>query len=272
MNKNLTEKNKDYLDGIDIIYWINLDRAKDRQHHMNKIFKDNIFKNKKIIRNKAIDYKDKNLTNKFTTTAIRMKEPEYACLLSHLETIRKFSKTNYETALILEDDIDLDYKKYWTKSLKEIIDGAPKDWDIIKIYINIHHNYDKPYTLWDKNLTYGYDTKNELSNNADWGMQSYIINNKAAKKITNKLYHNKKYVLDDSIPLHFADYLIYKLLKTYVYKYPYFKYRNNNTSYIQLYNCKQNKTKKKHNKTDQLIIKREKMLKNHKNKTLKIKH
>ena len=65
MNKNLTEKNKDYLDGIDIIYWINLDRAKDRQHHMNKIFKDNIFKNKKIIRNKAIDYKDKKLTNKY---------------------------------------------------------------------------------------------------------------------------------------------------------------------------------------------------------------
>ena len=55
------EKDKDYLDGIDVIYWINLDKAKDRYKHMTDLFKDEIFKNKKIIRKRAVDYTENNL-------------------------------------------------------------------------------------------------------------------------------------------------------------------------------------------------------------------
>jgi hypothetical protein len=29
-----------YMDGIDVIYWINLDRSIDRRNHMEKIFQD----------------------------------------------------------------------------------------------------------------------------------------------------------------------------------------------------------------------------------------
>jgi len=35
--------NKKYLDGIDVIYWINLDRATDRKIKMEKLFQDPMF-------------------------------------------------------------------------------------------------------------------------------------------------------------------------------------------------------------------------------------
>ena len=44
-------------DGIDIAYWINLDRSNDRRDNMNAIFRDNAFKNIMNERFSAIDYK-----------------------------------------------------------------------------------------------------------------------------------------------------------------------------------------------------------------------
>ena len=214
--------------------------------------------------------KKKNLTKYFTTSAIRLKEPEYACLLSHLETIRIFSKTNYENALILEDDLSIEYKKYWTKTLKEIIDDAPKDWEIIKLFSSYKCLHNNLYTVWDKTFTSGYDRNNLLRNNADWSTISYVINNKSAKKFIQEIYHNKKYVLRDTykgdVLLHFADYLIYKMLKTYVYKYPLFSIRKKHDTYIQNYKISL-KEAKKINKTRKNLLKiREKILKTHKNK------
>lgn len=265
------------LDGIDVIYWINLDRAKDRHHHMNNAFKDDIFKNKKIIRSKGIDYKNKNLIDMFKSSVIKQTEPEYACLLSHLETIRLFSKTNYENALILEDDISLDYKKYWTKTIKEVIDNAPKDWEILKIYISPEHKpYKKTYTLWN-NPTIKYNQYNELKTMGDWGTPAYIINNKAAKKIIHKIYHNKKYILSDCIPLHVSDYFIFKLLKTYVYKHPFFtidlEFKSHRRETLNINHKRDlNKTRKHKIYFKGKIENQEKILKIHKNKTLKNLH
>ena len=264
----------DYLDGIDVIYWINLDRAKERKKHMENIFKDEIFKNKKIIRIKAFDYKKKNLDDYIKTTAFRITEPEYACLLSHLETIRIFSKTNYENALIFEDDLSIDYKKYWTKTMRQIMDEAPKDWEILKLfsYQDISE-YKNTYTDWVKTITNGYNKYKSLRVEADWGFNSNIINNKAAKKLIHEIYHNKKYVLKDTykgdVLLHFADYLIYKMLKTYVYKYPYFSLRDNNNTYIQDFKRKKTSLKiinKQKRFTKNSIKKRKLMLEKHKKK------
>jgi len=63
----------------------------------------------------------------------RVTEKEYACLASHLDVIRMFSKSKYETALILEDDVSLDLKPYWRKPIQQVIEEAPKDWDILKL-------------------------------------------------------------------------------------------------------------------------------------------
>jgi hypothetical protein len=56
LNKNIEMfGTKDYLEGIDVIYWINLDRSPDRRKRMKKMFKDPAFKGKKIIRISAVD-------------------------------------------------------------------------------------------------------------------------------------------------------------------------------------------------------------------------
>ena len=44
--------------------------------------------------------------------------------------------------------------------------------------------------------------------------------------------------MDDCLKIHVSDYLIYKSLKTYVYKFPYFIFRKKNTSYIVVDNHK----------------------------------
>ena len=43
------------LNGIDIIYWINLDRSKERRKHMETVLKDPVFDGIKNERIKAID-------------------------------------------------------------------------------------------------------------------------------------------------------------------------------------------------------------------------
>ena len=41
LNKNIEMfGTKDYLEGIDVIYWINLDRSLDRRKRMKKMFKE----------------------------------------------------------------------------------------------------------------------------------------------------------------------------------------------------------------------------------------
>ena len=162
-----------YNSMIEIVYWINLDRANNRREHMKSVFQHPFFDGKITERFSAYDYKTKNVLDWFTIdgepvelnvkkddlyTQImrwpslknvgfmkrwrekrreaynklsnkekisycngRLSKGEYACTLSHLETIRKFSESPYEIALIFEDDVTMDYEKYWKKTLEQII-------------------------------------------------------------------------------------------------------------------------------------------------------
>ena len=138
-NKNIEMfETKDYLEGIDVIYWINLDRSPDRRKRMKKMFKDPVFKGKKIIRISAVDGKAPDIDQVLNANFQGMQpekftKVEYACLLSHLNAIKQFSNSNSETALIMEDDMTLEFKPYWKKSVKKIMNEAPSDWEIIQL-------------------------------------------------------------------------------------------------------------------------------------------
>jgi GR25 family glycosyltransferase involved in LPS biosynthesis len=215
----------DFLDGIDIIYYINLERSKDRREQMEKMFNNPLFLGKPIQRIQAIDGKDPNekVFDKLVLNQRRNTKLEYSCLLSHLTAIRMFSESNlYENALIFEDDITLEFKKFWRKSLKSIIDEAPADWEIIQLCYITGANLRADYTL------------NNYQRNRYGGiasMAAYIINKKAAKKLMNEMYDpfSEKYTLAN-YHTHEADHYLYKVLKTYTYKYPYFIYPTINTS------------------------------------------
>lgn len=108
----------DFMNSIDVIYWINLDRAVDRKNYMDNLLGDSIFK---IIPNIRISAVDGKMSDEMYKKIIKYnKQPEvtdseYGCLLSHLNAISTFSKSNYNNAIIFEDDISLDFKPYWKK-------------------------------------------------------------------------------------------------------------------------------------------------------------
>ena len=219
---NIINKINKYFNGIDIIYWINLDRSVDRKNSMNILLKYLPIKN---IRISAIDGKnlsDTDIYEKFVNIQGRRSKNEYACLLSHLNTIKLFALSSYNIALILEDDINLEFVKYWNKSIIDIINNAPSNWEIIMLNYVIDYTLTTDYTLNTGNV---------------YGTGSFIINKKAAIKLTSEMSYDKsiklnnKYILD-KYKKHTSDDYIFASLITYVYKYPYFNYSSNNTSII----------------------------------------
>jgi GR25 family glycosyltransferase involved in LPS biosynthesis len=214
--------NTNYLDGIDCIYWINLDRSTDRKQKMENMFTDPIFSGKPIKRIEAVDGKNVVLQDKIKMKNKRNSDLEYACLISHLNAIKMFSETEYDIALIFEDDVTLEFKKFWKTSLKQIIENAPADWEIIQLCYNTTQVLTKDYTL----NNYKRDNYGGIA-----CMAAYIINNNSAKKFINETYDplSKRYKLLD-YHTHEADHYLYKCLRTYTYKYPYFIYPTDNTS------------------------------------------
>lgn len=209
--------NIDILDGIDIIYWINLDRATERREKMESLFQDDVFNILEVKRFNAIDGKKVNVRNMINCDNLQITKSECACFLSHMETIRSFSKSRYEVALILEDDISLEYKKYWKNNIKSIIEGAPVDWEIIQLGYTPSMSNSK-FQNWDGENDY------DITYNNYYGAFAYIINKKAAIKIIKNKYYNKKYLLGTTRNLQVADSFIYYELKSYTYKYPLFTY------------------------------------------------
>jgi len=222
-NKEGFENN--YLSGIDIVYWINLDRSKDRYDSMKQMFKDDTFSN---IPNQRITAADGKLNPEQMYAKLVIKEKLvakdtiYGCLLSHLEAIKTFNDSKYDVALIMEDDANLEFKKYWTKSVKEIINNAPSDWEIIML----------SYTLGGDHVFYDWDSVGDYTDHLTSSTLSYIINKKGSSKIINTTYKNNKYELDPKIRSHDADGYIYLIAKTYAYKYPMFTYKSDNDSTI----------------------------------------
>ena len=216
-----SKKSPNYLKGIDMVYWINLDRARERKINMEKMFTDMSFDDMNIQRIQAVDGKDQQIEtiikDNIYQTNTSSNDLEYACLLSHLHTIREFSESKYDIALVLEDDMTLEYKPRWNTTIENIIQDAPKDWEIIQLcYIIKNKIPDETYTL---NQEYFHSTG------------AYIINKKAAKRFMKHIFIENKYKLDVNIS-HNADIYLYKEFMTYTYKYPFFIYHTNNESYI----------------------------------------
>ena len=212
-----------YLDGVNCIYWINLDRSIDRKKKMENMFLDPVFSGKKIERIEAVDGLKENPCEQILCKKRRNTKLEYACLLSHLKAIQKFAEDSvYENALIFEDDVTLEFKKYWKKSVKEVIENAPKDWEIIQLCYNTTRTLNEEYTLNNYKV-------NEYGGIAC--MAAYVIHKKAAKKFIDETFDKniKKYKLQD-YHTHEADHYLFKCLRTYTYKYPFFIYPTENNS------------------------------------------
>ena len=215
---NTSNKINKYIDSIDIIYWINLDRSVDRKKYMESNLKHFKIKNKRINATDALLIENDKLYSQFINYGeFNRTKIEYAVLHSHLKTIEEFANSPYQMALIFEDDLSLEYVPLWDKKLSEIINGAPKDWDIIMLCYIFKYQLNDMYT---------FNTNGKISS-----CLSYVINKNSAKKLINQIKKDNKYILYND-KIHTADDYIYSLLKTYAYKYPYFTYPIDNDSTI----------------------------------------
>ena len=201
----------DYLNGIDIIYWINLDRSVNRRNDIIEMFQDKAFYNIPNKRIPAIDgkteYLDSILNYYFYNFKYEIDNKEYGCILSHLIAILEFNNSNYETALIIEDDMTIKYKEYWKEPIKNCIKNAPDDWEILQLTYLTYNNY-IPSDIYTRS-------------SGGSGTGAYLISKKGANKLINLLYNNNKFNLNDKGYV-VADYLLYNHLISYKYKYPYF--------------------------------------------------
>jgi len=160
------------MEGIDVIYWINLDRATERRAHMNKVLSDTRLDAIPKNRFSAFDSKKIELDDYFTmkkdilSVNYKVTKNEYACLLSHLETIRAFADSNYSTALILEDDVVFHKKD----TIQHVLENAPTDWEIIRLSSNRFLNGPiKKYRTFTIKC-------NSTGCLADWGSQALFDN------------------------------------------------------------------------------------------------
>lgn len=195
---------------IDIIYWINLERSKDRYNYMTDLLKDDTFIGMKKKRIEAVDGKRKDiqsfLRTKFHNLDFKEKPNIYCCLLSHLNTLLEFAKSNHKTALIFEDDVSLEYKQYWKNSLHDCVKHAPPDWEVLQLaIITLNKMPHLLYTPYKEQF---------------WSSAAYIVNKKAVLHFL-KHFFNGKFILDEN---HTSESYIFKNMNTYTYKYPYFTY------------------------------------------------
>lgn len=220
--KNLLENNYlklKLINNIDKIYWINLEKSIYRNSKMIQLLSNFEIKN---IRINAIDGDIINdIDKKYFICEEENNYPkysnkEYAVLLSHLIAIETYitSENNiYNVAMICEDDLSIDFISYWKEDLKTIIENAPQNWEIIMLgYFSINLNRKNIYEKW----------------NNEWSAISYLINYNIINKINNLKKDNKWICNKNSLMV--SDNYIFSNFNTYVYKYPYFTFPDNNNS------------------------------------------
>ena len=142
-------------------------------------------------------------------------------MATHLKAIDEYCNIPKETlkygvGLICEDDLSLDFYKYWKKDIKSIIEEAPDDWEIILLgYFSLNLNRMDSFSVW----------------NNEWSAISYLVRyDKIKIKIDELKINDFKKWRCTSYDLMVSDNYIFSKFKTYVYKYPYFTFPNDNDS------------------------------------------
>ena len=192
------------------IYYINLDRVKDRRDFMEKQIKKYGVKMTRISAVDALDldwksgmandipyenHYERHLTPDNHTGNYKM--TELACTLSHLYTIKQSYDNGDEIALILEDDVDIGLAALWDNSLKELIKSVPTGWECINLF---------SFDIVRKKYN---DIFVPLELGKHWRAGAYVINRKGMEKVL-KVYNKNKFILQGPKYL-VADYFIYSL-------------------------------------------------------------
>ncbi|KAF0470702.1 procollagen galactosyltransferase 2-like [Gigaspora margarita] len=119
--------------GFDHVFVINLSYRLDRREDMQEIAD---FLGLDFDFFPAVSRFDRKLLNKYNLTGLS--NAQKACYLSHYLIYKEIIKNGYKNALILEDDIDIEFEI--SRIVSDLSRALPDDWDIFYI---AHYNYEK---------------------------------------------------------------------------------------------------------------------------------
>ena len=214
------------------VYWINLKKSKSRRTHMikelNKLNAKHLRINAiKLMQRETPPYWFQEVGEKLTNFNISSKTienntlGEIGCALSHIKAIKTSFNNNDSICMIMEDDISFKLYKYWDKTLSDIVNNAPKDWDIIQLNTS---NADELWKMHTKQ-----NTKEYLKWNKNYySCLAYIINKNGMKKVLSK-YDKKTIDEEDFI----SDRIIYEECNTYTLSKPLFLFEEKFKSTLQ---------------------------------------
>jgi glycosyl transferase family 25 len=197
-NNNIDYFTSDKTDQIGI-YYINMDKSKDRLIHMKKQLKeqDLIGIRQNGIDGKKIDLYDKkykfflrNLKTHFIKNPDRI--GHLGCFLSHLDIYRKFLNSPKKYCLILEDDTSFLTKNFKIELNNSIKRFSTSNWDIILFGYHIDQDWNKKHKNNNRDLF----LKDNIIHNINYftGLHCYLINRFSAKKILKKLSQPNWYI------------------------------------------------------------------------------
>lgn len=153
-----------------------------------------------------IPYKNEDIS--FVTNDDTATKGEIGCVLAHIKAIEAVYSKGVEVGLITEDDTSFDLIPLWDTTIREIIDNAPKDWDMIYLYYYCENQpKNKKYFSYSKYLC--------------WSNAAYLISRGGCEKILNLLKKNNVYILDKDLTFRkqiSADMLIPDICNSYCYQ------------------------------------------------------
>ncbi len=213
VGSNIPRSSQELLKDRPTFYYINMEKSVERRERMEKQFREHSLTFKRV---EAIDGR------KVPVLDDRLSPSEYGCTLSHLKAIEEFANSGEEIGIICEDDLSFEFMPYWKMSIQEIIQNAPKDWEIISLAFIIPPQRQKLLNkLYNPYLSCRY-----------FSALSYVINKKGAGEIL-ALHRYKKPNLMNFHIKPIADIIVYHLATTYFFKYSIFTYPENNDSTIR---------------------------------------
>jgi GR25 family glycosyltransferase involved in LPS biosynthesis len=194
---------------IDKVYYINLDRRTDRHLAMIDLIKTtnmtNIAERVGAVDGSKLDISTKNndlkifspyaidcVNGKRQIYGITLTKGGIGCALSHRNVWKNILYTpNVRKALIMEDDVTIKDKKLFKQQLDNIINNAPKDYDVL--FIGYHPASIKYINTNNKNAKYVKSAKT-------YGLFGYVVTKKGAKKLLN--IDKYDYQIDTEISRH----------------------------------------------------------------------
>jgi GR25 family glycosyltransferase involved in LPS biosynthesis len=204
-----TNKSIYKLSGLHPIYYLNLDGQPERRNYMEKQFK--YWGIEDYTRISAYDGRVDDLGHLIIGPyPDNMTSGEIGCVTSHLKAIQHWLETSdSDTALFMEDDIDLQTVSYWNFTWDEFYNKLPYNWDCVQLaiictgplYANLHRRFVN-----------------------DFSTACYLMTRDYAKKLVKYHISKDKYKLDNGVkPRPVADDLIYNSGNTFAI--PLFLYR-----------------------------------------------